>query len=189
MKDQDYIELRDKHMTYSAQGAGGGGYMQWKGITFEHYNEPWEFFQELVNTEDDVMVQIREDIDRILHLEAIGVVPSSATLAWRWSWYKDLTKDCKYLQIIQQMGDIYHLKGKTFAVRVSEIDRNVVYIEDGKITGSDFVEYGEGLYHYFTKELGMKLLNVGQSKNNGLIYANTKQLLAFFDKNNFPIAI
>ena len=188
MKDQDYIELRDKHMTYSSCGAGGGGYMKWKGITFEHFDEPWEFFQPLNQTECDVMNELRTTIDRIIHLESIDVEPNTATVVWRWGWYKDLTKECKYINLIKQIGDIYHSKGKVFAVRVSEVDRNVVYIKDGKVTGSDFVEHDSGIYHYF-KDLGMKALNVGQPFHNGLMYANTKQLLAFFHKNNFPTAI
>ena len=176
LSDKEVMEMVEKHMSYCRNG-----YVSWKGNQFEHFTEPWEFF-----TKVDEM---RSYVERCLQLESNGIKINSSTVVWSWDKFKDLKKDDEYFDLLSVVGDIWH-KGKDhFVFTVKNRDYNTVVIENGKITikgDNDFSERGQ--YHYY-KDLGYKYLNIGQGKNMGLCYANTKQYKAFFNKNNIPVAV
>ncbi len=176
LSDKEIMELVEKHMSY-----GSSGYVSWKGNQFEHFTEPWEFFAKVE--------EMRSYVERCLRLESNGIPINSNTVVWSWDKFQGLTKDDEYYDLLSVVGDIWH-KGKDhFVFTVKNRDYNTVVIENGKITikgDNDFSERGQ--YHYY-KDLGYKYLNIGQGKNMGLCYANTKQYKAFFNKNNIPVAV
>jgi hypothetical protein len=59
----------------------GQGYIYWKGIHVEHYSHS-DPSKELADAE--------ELIRRCEHLESLGVIVSSGSAVWRWSWYENL---------------------------------------------------------------------------------------------------
>jgi len=176
LSDKEVMELVGKHMSYC-----NSGYVSWKGKQFEHFTEPWEYFEDVE--------QMRSYVERCLHLESNGVSISSNTVVWSWAKYEGLKKDDKYFDLLSIVGDIWR-KGKNhFVFTVKDRDYNTVVIENGKIAtkmDSDFSDRGQ--YHHY-KDLGYSYLNIGQGKNMGLCYANAKQFKAFFAKNNIPTEV
>ena len=177
--DKEIIELRDKHMTYS-----GADYVYWKSRSFEHFNEPWEFFQKLEAMQPEIMKELREYVERILHIESLGLTPNTSTVVWNWTRFEGLTEANEYLPLLAKVGDIFHKSGELFAIVVGR--NKIAMVENGRVVGTTEEEFPEGRYHHFIN-LGFKSLNVGQPKHNGLCYATTEQMLAFFKKSNIPV--
>jgi len=176
LSDKEIMELVEKHMAY-----GNGGYVSWKGNQFEHFTEAWEQFQDVD--------KMRSYVERCLQLESNGITINSNTVVWSWEKFKGLTKDDEYLDLLSIVGDIWHMGTDHFVLTVKSRDYNTVVIEKGEVVirgNNDYSE--EGQYRYY-KNLGYKYLNIGQGKNMGLCYANTKQYKAFFNKNNIPATV
>ena len=168
-----------KHMT-----ADHSGYIYWKGQSVEHYDFPYESS----NAE-----QVQDLANRCLHIESLGITPSTGTAIWRWEWMKELTAEHQWLDFFKHDPGLW--EGNDSLVVVMEKDRvafffngNVEYfngIEDFLDAWGAEYDPEEITYHKFASA-GFGIPQAGQNEHNGIIYAPLTGVISLLEKYQEP---
>ena len=84
-------------LDYAGAGGGSACWVQWRGITIEHFNRSAQLDAEM-------RAKLTEQCE---HLERLGVVPRTSTVVWHWEWFKDCPTDSPYLSLLRLCPGIY----------------------------------------------------------------------------------
>ena len=159
------------------------GYIYWKGIDVEHYDYPYS---------DDSRQDLEALAQRCIHLESLGLTPTSTLAIWHWNRYKALTPEHPWLTFFTHSQGIWSDNSSLVIFSKSQV---IHFIDDEaiKLNRSDdlheFLEYRGVEYtpedSFLTKmtKAGFEIPQVGQSKNESFMDTPLDNVIALLSKH------
>lgn len=149
--------------------ADGEGFIYWKNISVEHYDEPFEVEQK---------PNLLELAERCKHIEGLGVTPTSRLAVWCWDWMADLTLDDPWLNVFTANFGMYESCDELLIIKVDGSillcgrDDKINFESKASFFSSKGIEFEEGDFEYHAfQSVGFKTPTAGQPEHNGIIYA------------------
>ena len=178
------------------------GYVYYKDRHVEHYSHNGTF-----SPDDDKRAAAEGLRQRCLHLESLGIAPSSRTAVWYWEWFENLTTETATTELI---NFLQHTPG--FYEKTTGDGAKIIVVVFSACTG--YLVYPTGRCQYMHRPTteaeneaagrhpwdsilsyhplnakGYDLAKMGQGKDKGTCYATTDQLLTWLKTNNVPLII
>jgi len=155
------------------------GFVYWKGIQVEHFTRPYDpahtaYCEELVG--------------RCLHLQTICVPVNSGTTVWYWDWFDGMTIHNPWKRLLSHCPAFYSRGDDEILV----LTQNVVYrvVKGVPERMERFLNRQESYpdpydYHALIAQ-GYGIVNAGQGKNLGTVYANMGGITRMLERYRVP---
>jgi hypothetical protein len=161
----------------------GQGFVYWKGSQVEHYS---------FNDIEQERLAAHRLAAKCRHLEGLGLVPSSSTAAWYYSWFEPLNPHSCYLDLLAALPGLYQSKDGEL-VFVSRWGTQAIHWHSER--GARRVDnidttFATGEYSFAGLERrGYRMLQAGQPEHCGPCYADGLALSDLLAKHKVPLSL